>query len=136
LSTPVLELLEEAGDLAEVVREVGIGHHHVAPAGGGQAGHVRVAVAAAALGDHPRAGGGRQLGAAVLGRVVDHDHLAVERVPVEHLARQRDAALDVPLLVQARDDDRDEEQVLAGSRGRGERDGRHYACSRRTPGRA
>src|SRR3954453_6772494 len=63
----VLQLLEEARDLAEVVGEVGVGHDDVAALGGGEAGHVGVAVAAAALADEAGAGGERECGRLVLG---------------------------------------------------------------------
>ena len=76
----VLELLEEARDLAEVVGQVGVGHHDVAAAGGGEAGHVGVAVAAAALVDDAGAGGERERGGVVLGVVVGHDDLAADAV--------------------------------------------------------
>ena len=72
----VVEMVDEARDLAEVVREVGVGHDDVAPARGGEARQVGAAVAAARLVHHARAGGRGQLGAAVLGRVVGDDHLA------------------------------------------------------------
>ena len=52
-----LELGQEARDLAEVVGQVGVGHQDVAAAGGAEAGHVGVAVAAAALVDDAGAGG-------------------------------------------------------------------------------
>ena len=75
-SAPVVELLDEARDLAEVVGEVGVGHHDVAAARGGEAGQVGAAVAAPRLVHDARAGRGGELGAAVLGGVVGDDDLA------------------------------------------------------------
>ena len=108
----VLELLEEARDLAEVVGEVGVGHDDVAAAGGGEAGHVGVAVAAAALVDDAGAGLQRERGRVVLGVVVGDDDLAGDAVLGQRRERPGDAALDVVGLVEARDDDADEELVL------------------------
>ena len=75
-SAPVVELLDEARDLVEVVGEVGVGHDDVLAPGGGEAGQVGAAVAAARLVHDPRAGRARQLGAVVLGVVVGDDDLA------------------------------------------------------------
>jgi hypothetical protein len=111
-----LELGEEARDLPEVVGQVGVGHHDVAAAGGGEARHVGVAVAPAALVDHAGAGGEREGGAVVVGVVVrDHD-LARDAVLRERGPGPRDAPLDVRGLVEARDDDGDQ-QLLIASRG-------------------
>ena len=62
----VVELSDEAGDLGEVVGEVGVAHDDVLAAGGSEAREVGGAVAPAGLGDHVSAGGGRDLGGAVL----------------------------------------------------------------------
>ena len=114
----LVEVLDEARDLAEVVREVGVGHHDVAAARGGEAGQVGAAVAAPRLVDDPRAGRGGQLGAAVLGRVVGDDDLAGDAAaPPAPSSAVRDAALDVRLLVEARDHDRDDELVDLGRLG-------------------
>ena len=82
-----VELADEARDLVEVVGQVGVGHHDVAPARGGEPGEVRAAVAAARLDDHARPGGRRELRAAVIGVVVDDDHLAVEAAGAQALER-------------------------------------------------
>ena len=108
----VLELLEEARDLAEVVGQVGVGHDDVAALGGGEAGHVGVAVAAAALADEAGAGGERERGGLVLGVVVGHHDLAADAVLGHGGAGPGDAALDVGGLVEARDHDADEQLVL------------------------
>ena len=86
----VLERRDEARDLVEVVGQVGVGHHDVAPARGREAGEVGAAVAAPAFDDHARA---RLLGQArgvVLGVVVGDDHLAAAR-PSRSSASQRGA---------------------------------------------
>ena len=116
----LVEVLDEARDLVEVVREVGVAHHDVAAAGGGEAGQVGAAVAAARLVDDARAGGGRELRAAVLGRVVGDDDLAGDAVLGQHGQGGGDAALDVGLFVEARDHDRDDE-LLRRRRRRGGR---------------
>ena len=72
----LVELLDEARDLAEVVREVGVAHHDVAAARGGEAGEVGAAVAAPRLVHDARAGRRGELGGAVLGGVVGDDDLA------------------------------------------------------------
>ena len=72
----VLELAQEVGDLVEVVGEVGVGHHDVRAAGGGEPGQIGAAVAALGFAHDERARGRRQLGAAVVRAVVDDDHLA------------------------------------------------------------
>ena len=77
-SAPSSSSRDEARDLVEVVGQVGVGHHDVVARRGGEAGQVGAAVAAARLVDHGRAGGARERRAAVLGAVVDDDHLAVE----------------------------------------------------------
>ena len=51
-----LQRRDEARDLVEVVRQVGVGHHDVAAARGREAGEVGAAVAAPALDDDARAG--------------------------------------------------------------------------------
>jgi len=93
-------------DLAEVVGEVGVGHHDVLAAGSREAGEIGAAVAAPALEDHPRAGRRRKFRAAVLRGVVDDEHLAADPARQQRLAGGTDALLDVLLLVQARDHDR------------------------------
>ena len=106
-SAPVVELLDEARDLVEVVGEVGVGHHDVVAARGGEAGQVGAAVAAARLVHDARAGGGGELGAAVLGGVVGDDDLAGDAVLAASTASASDdAVLDVLLLVEAGDHDR------------------------------
>ena len=72
----VFELVHEARDLAEVVRQVGVDHDDVVAAGGGQPGEVRAPVAAPPLLDDQGSGGARELAAAVRRAVVDDDHLA------------------------------------------------------------
>ena len=105
---PVFERRDEARDLLEVVRQVGVGHHDVAAPGGGKAGQVGAAVAAAALDDNARAsllGKPRRF---VLGGVVRDHYLAVDAHQHDRVARRRHALLDVPGLVQAGNDNRHE----------------------------
>ena len=114
----VLELLHEARDLAEVVREVGVDHDDVVAVRRREAGQVGAAVAAPRLVDHDRPGGASEIAAAVGRAVVDDDDLAVEVVLVEHRARGRHALRDRLGLVEARNDDGD-----AGRRRCGDGDG-------------
>ena len=69
----VVELLDEARDVGEVVGQVGVGHHDVVAARRGEAGQVGAAVAAPRLEHDERAGVARDLGAAVVGAVVGDD---------------------------------------------------------------
>ena len=97
---------DEARDLVEVVGQVGVGHHDVATAGGGEAGEVGAAVAAPAFDDHARAGLLGQARRVVLGVVVGDDHLAHHAHAGDRLQRGAHAGLDVLGLVQAGDHDR------------------------------
>ena len=111
-----LELLDEARDLVEVVGEVGVGHHDVAAAGGGEAGEVRAAVAASRLAS--RRGRRRRRRARRSGpptRCRRRRPRPRCRCSASTRARAGDAVLDVRRLVQARDDDRDDDLVVAGS---------------------
>ena len=83
-----VELADEARDLLEVVREVGVDHHDVVAPGLREAGEVGAAVAAPRLVDDPGAGEAGEDAAAVVGAVVDDDHLAVEAVLVEDALRR------------------------------------------------
>jgi hypothetical protein len=107
-----LELGQEARDLVEVVRQVRVAHDDVAAAGGREAGQVRASVAAARLVHDARSGRRRELGAAVLGCVVGDDHLAGNAFPAQDVAGGPHDRLDVLLLVEAGDHDRDEEVRL------------------------
>ncbi len=98
-----LQLRDEARDLAEVVGEIGVGHHDVLAPSGGEARQIGASVAASGLEDDPCAGRLRDLGTAILRVVVDHEHLAVESACLQRGARVADALLDVLLLVQAGD---------------------------------
>ena len=100
-----VEAVDEAGDVLEVVGEVGVEHHDVLALCRREAGQVCAAVAAARLVDHAGAGGLGQGGAAVLGAVVGHDHLAAQVVLLQHGPCAGDALLDVGRLVEAGDDD-------------------------------
>jgi hypothetical protein len=79
--------------------------------------------------DHVRARRGGQHGRAVRGGVVGHDHLPGDPLPLEDVERRAHAQLDVLLLVEAGDDDRDEEltalDVVGGQSGGGAFDGAH-----------
>ena len=103
----LVELLDEAGDLGEVVGEVGIGHHDVAALSGGEAAQVGASVAALGLVDDVGARRPGQLGAPVLGVVVGDDHLARQARGIERTPGTSNALLDVLRLVQARDHNRD-----------------------------
>ena len=85
----LLELLDEARDVVEVVGEVGVGHHDVVAARGGEAGQVGAAVAAPRLEHHQRAGVAGQLGAAVVRAVVGDDHLALASPGLSSASRAR-----------------------------------------------
>ncbi len=102
----VVELVDEARNLLEVVREVGVDHHDVVAPGLREAGEVGAPVAAPRLVDDPGAGEGGENAAAVVGAVVDDDHFAVEAVLVEDALRRVHALADALGLVQAGDDDR------------------------------
>ena len=102
---------DEARDLLEVVREVGIDHDDVVAAGRREAGEVRAPVPAPGLVHDGRAGGGGELAAPVLRAVVHHDHLAGDPVVLEDAARPAHALVDVLLLVEAGDHDRN---VMSG----------------------
>ncbi len=103
----VVELTDEARDLLEVVREVGVDHHDVIAAGLREAGEVGAPVAAPRLVHDPRTGEAREDAAAVVGAVVDDDHFAVETMLVEDPLRRGHALADALGLVQAGDDDGD-----------------------------
>ncbi len=99
----LLERRDEARDLLEVIRQVGVGHHDVAPARSGEAGQIRAAVAAPAFDHDARS---RLLGEprrVVLGVVVGDDDLARDAHAHERLERGGDARLDVLRLVEAWD---------------------------------
>ncbi len=102
----VTQLLDEARDLVEWIRHVGVEHHDVLAARRREAGEVGRAVAAPRLVHDARAGGGRKLRAAVLGIVVGDDDLAADAGLGERVERAPHALLDVLGLVQAWDDDR------------------------------
>ena len=110
-----VELADEARDLLEVVREVGVDHHDVVAPGRGEAGQVGAPVAAPGLVDDPGAGEAGEHPAAVFGAVVDDDDLAVESVLVEDALRRVHTLADALGLVQARDDDRHAD-CIAGRR--------------------
>jgi hypothetical protein len=118
----VAQMLDEARDLPPVVGEVGVRHDDVAALRGREPGQVRAPVAAAGLRDDVRARLARQLGAAVVGVVVRDDDLALQPGILEHAQRLGHAPLDVPLLVEARDDDGHLEGLLGqrGDRSRGD----------------
>ena len=98
-----VQLGHEARDVAEVIRQVGVRHHDVVALGSRKAREVRAAVSAAGLVDDV---GARCLGepsAAVVGAVVDHDHLARQATAHEALVGVGHAALDRLGLVEAGD---------------------------------
>ena len=97
----VLELADELGDRPEVVRLVGVAHHDVPPAGGGEAGEVGVPVAALRLGDDARSLAFRDLGGAVGRAVVDDHDLAGEPRSLDALPRALDDGADRLFLVEA-----------------------------------
>ncbi len=100
----VVQLGHEAGNLVEVVREIGVRHHDVVAARRREAGEIGTAVSAARFEHHPGTGGGGDLPRAVLGGVVGDDHLPGDVVTLEHLQCGAHARLDVAGLVEARDD--------------------------------
>ncbi len=112
----VIELGHEARDLVEVVRQVGVAHHDVAPASPCEAAEVCAAVSAPRNVDHAGSGGRRELCAAVLRGVVGDDDLTADPGALDRGERRGDAGLDVLLLVEAGDHDADEEGVLGRGR--------------------
>ena len=107
-----VELADEARDLLEVVREIGVDHHDVVATRRREAGEVGAAVAAPRLVDDPGAGEAGEDAAAVVGAVVDDDHLAVEAVLVEDALRRVHALADALGLVQAGDDNRHADRIM------------------------
>ena len=86
----VLELLDEARDLGEVVREVGVGHHDVARRGRRRSRPGRRCRSRAAARGTTRAPAAAASSALrVLGRVVGDDDLAVDPVLVQRVASAR-----------------------------------------------
>jgi hypothetical protein len=116
---PGLQRLEKARDLLEVIGQVGVGHHHVAPLGGAEACQVGAAIPSAWLVGDVRAGARGDLGAAVVGAVVGHHDLAGDARLVHGTTCPHDALLDRPGLVQAGDDYRDQRPALGGPAGDG-----------------
>ena len=108
---PTIELVDEARNIAEVVRQVRVAHHDVVTPCGGESGEIRVAVSAARLLHDTRTYRPCEIAAAVGRPVVDDDHLSGNAVLVEHLPRQPHALLDVHRLVEARDDHRHSDAV-------------------------
>jgi hypothetical protein len=107
----LLERGDEAGNLVEVVCQVGVRHHDVAATRGLEPGEVGAAVAAPVLDHHA---GARLLGqprGVVLGVVIGDDDLAVHPHAHDRLQGGADARGDVLRLVQARDHDRHERQL-------------------------
>ena len=77
---PGVQFRDEARDLREVVRQVGVDHHHVVTGGVLESRQISAPVPAPVLDDDRRARAPRQVGAPVIRRVVDDDHLAVDPV--------------------------------------------------------
>ena len=99
----LVEPLHEPRDVPEVVAQVGIAHHQILAAGRREASQVGASIATLRLGHDPSAGSRGELGAAVLRRVVDNQHLTGESVVGERLDCPFDAGGDVGLFVEARD---------------------------------
>jgi len=110
----VAQRLDEARDVLERVRHVGVEHHDVLAAGGAEAREVGRAVAAARLVHDARAGGRGELGAAVVGVVVGDDDLAGHARLGKRRERLAHAGLDVLGLVEAGDDDGDLDRGCGG----------------------
>ena len=103
----LVELGDEAWDLGEVVREVGVGHHDVLAASRGETGQVRAAVAGARLVHDAGAGLLGERAAAVRRVVVGNDDLARKATGLDGCQSALHALLDVLGLVEAGDHDRD-----------------------------
>ena len=103
-----VQLGHEARDLVEVVGQIGVGHHDVAPVRRREAGQVGAAIAASRFGYHARARRPRKRRRIVLGGVVHDQHFPVDIRALQHLQGGAHALLDVLRLVQARDHDRHE----------------------------
>jgi hypothetical protein len=117
-----LELLDEAGDVAEVVGQIGVRHDDVLAAGGAEAGQVGGAVPAARLVHDAGAGLGCEFGGAVARAVVGDDDLAVEGVGLQRVPCASDALGDRLGLVEARNHDRDQgraRRIVGGHRNGG-----------------
>ncbi len=103
-----VELVDEARNVGEVVRQVGVRHDDVVASRRVEAGEIGTAVASTALVDDPCPCTLGELWASVRRAVVGDDDLAVEAVSVQHGPRLGHAALDRSRFVQARNDDRNE----------------------------
>ncbi len=84
-----VELADEPRDLLEVVGQVGVDHHEVLAGRAARSRRGMRCRSRAAAPRRRRAGGARELGAAVVGAVVDDDHLAVEPVLAQHAQAAR-----------------------------------------------
>ena len=108
----LFELRDEARDLVEVVGQVGVGHHDVAAARGGEAGEVGAAVAAPALVHDARAGAlgqrARESSSESLSATTTSPCMPIRAIASSAAATQR---LDVLRLVEAGDHDRDERRA-------------------------
>ena len=85
----VLQLGEEVRDLAEVVGEIGVGHHDVATSCHSEPRHVGASIAPLWLVDHDRTRRAGKTGTAVVGVVVGDDDLARDAVVGEHARARR-----------------------------------------------
>ena len=130
-----IEVLDEVRDLGEVVRQVGVGHHDVAPARRGEARQVGAAVAAPRLVDRRARRRPRRA------RRCRPRRRCRRRRPLRPARARRsprarcDAGLDVLGLVEAGDHDRDEDLVLASSESAAQRRGCARWCSYTTGNR-
>ena len=86
-----LELGDKPRDLGEVVRQVGVCDHDVLPSRSRESREIRAPVTPARLGHDVRARAPGEIAAPVGRSVVDHDHLAVDPVLLEHGPGRSDA---------------------------------------------
>ena len=107
ISAPSSQRRHEAGDLVEVVGQVGVGHHDVCAARGREPGEVGAAVAAPGLDHHARARAARPARAESSSESLSTTTTSPANAhPRERRERGGHAGLDVLRLVQARDHDR------------------------------
>src|SRR5262249_19644783 len=111
---PLLELGDEPVELAEVVGAVRVAHDDEPAAGRAEPHQVGVAVAARGLLYDPRTGGDGLLDRAVRRAVVGHDHLAAEAGAPDALEGPAHTRAHAALLVEARHDDTDVDDIGAG----------------------
>jgi hypothetical protein len=111
----LVKFRNEARDIAEVIRKVGVGHDDVIATRCTEACVVRVTVPSLDLVDHGRPSSSGEIATAVSGAVVYDDDFTGDVRFIEHLASAAYALLDRLCLVQARNYHRDAWTLAAQS---------------------